>query len=198
LIIFLFKGLFNFVTVGLFVFVCFFVFVFLVKDKYIKQKITKRILSQRFKPGSSFIFLNLFLIIFIFNYLSLMGYYPPITVQFELVGLCRFRGWFAAQVKKAVGGGWRRYISHFTPIGAPFFILTMLFFIEVIRLLIQPVTLSVRLMANILTGHILLALVLEGEAAFSLIFPLRLAGLEILVRGVQAAVFVLLLFFYRS
>jgi len=88
--------------------------------------------------------------------------------------------------------------SHFIPKGAPVFMLLMLFIIELISLLIQPITLSIRLIANIFTGHVLLSLTLERFVFFCLGVPLSLAGLELIVRGVQAVVYILLLLFYTA
>jgi len=89
-------------------------------------------------------------------------------------------------------------LSHFIPKGAPLAILILLFFIEIISLLIQPITLSIRLIANILTGHILLTLVLERKFFSLILFPLGLILLELIVRIIQAIVYVLLLMFYRT
>lgn len=82
------------------------------------------------------------------------------------------------------------------PRGSPLGLLFLLFLIESISLCIQPLTLSVRLMANIITGHILLGLVLRQK------FMVICGGgllivLEVIVRRVQASVYVLLLLFYR-
>lgn len=65
--------------------------------------------------------------------------------------------------------------------------------VETVRCLIRPVTLSVRLAANIVAGHLLIALVTEID---SWVVVLRGAGalviLETLVAVVQAYVFILL------
>lgn len=50
------------------------------------------------------------------------------------------------------------YLSHFQPIGSPAPLNPFLCIIELIRNLVRPITLAVRLAANLRTGHIIFAL----------------------------------------
>ena len=70
--------------------------------------------------------------------------------------------------------------------------------IEIVSLLIRPITLGVRLAANLTAGHLILSLIASlpiGTSFFSQ-FPLVL--LELLVAVVQPFVFCLLTFLYFS
>jgi len=50
--------------------------------------------------------------------------------------------------------------SHLTPQGTPFIlILYFIILIETMRLIIRPITLAIRLIANIIAGHLLISLI---------------------------------------
>ena len=71
---------------------------------------------------------------------------------------------------------------------------------ESISLIIRPLTLSVRLMANMVAGHLLLSLC--GRVALSsvpaLVGVYLLVGLEVAVAAIQGYVFCILLSLYSS
>jgi F-type H+-transporting ATPase subunit a len=84
-------------------------------------------------------------------------------------------------------------VSHLVPAGCPIYLISFIIFIELIRLSIRPITLRVRLIANITAGHLLLFLVSQF-----IIPSFLLILLEIIVRLIQAFVFSLLLSLYLS
>merc|ERR1712061_241651 len=51
------------------------------------------------------------------------------------------------------------YITHLVPIGTPSVLIPVIVIIETIRRIIRPGTLSIRLAANIVAGHLLLTLI---------------------------------------
>ena len=87
------------------------------------------------------------------------------------------------------------------PIGTPPGLMPVMVVIETIRSLIRPLTLFIRLAANLIAGHLLLRLVGAGLDRTLRFLP-RLAAqtllsiLEIAVAGVQAYVFVVLITLY--
>jgi len=91
------------------------------------------------------------------------------------------------------------YLVHFAPPG-PWWIMPLLYVIEVIGAFIRPMTLAVRLFANIIAGHILLAtfvgliLVFKSYAvaAASVSAAVALSLLELLVAFIQAFIFTFL------
>lgn len=96
-------------------------------------------------------------------------------------------------------------ISHLTPHGTPFILIPFIVIIESISLLIRPLTLAIRLTANIIAGHLLLCLL--GSTGNSInrsliiilmiITQLLLYILEISVSIIQAYVFSILTTLYR-
>jgi len=95
-----------------------------------------------------------------------------------------------------------RFFSFFVIPGLPWYMLPLLIPIEVISYLSRPISLSVRLFANMLAGHTLLKVfagfvVTLGVAGFlPLAFIVALTGLEILIAFLQAYVFAILTCLY--
>ncbi|MCE2509793.1 MAG: F0F1 ATP synthase subunit A [Alphaproteobacteria bacterium] len=97
-----------------------------------------------------------------------------------------------------------KFLTFFLPPGVPIFLAPLLVPIELISYLSRPVSLSVRLAANMLAGHTMLAvfagfvvaLGVFGVAPF--IFIVLLYGLETLVAFLQAYVFAVLTCIYIS
>ena len=96
-----------------------------------------------------------------------------------------------------------KFFSFFIIPGVPFYMHPLLIPIEVISYLSRPISLSVRLFANMLAGHTLLK-VFAGfvvtmpffTGAFPLAFIVALTGLEILIAFLQAYVFAILTCLY--
>ncbi|TKV25108.1 hypothetical protein FCN23_09585 [Campylobacter jejuni] len=93
-------------------------------------------------------------------------------------------------------------LSHLVPIGTPIPLSFFIALIEFISLIIRPITLCVRLSANIIAGHLLICLLRNIRENFFLLFlptlPVLyvLLVLELCVRVIQGYVFVVLLSLY--
>lgn len=104
-----------------------------------------------------------------------------------------------------------KFLNLFVPTGVPIYIMPLIVLIEVISFLSRPISLSVRLFANVLAGHIALkifagfvASLLGGGLLTGILAPLPLAlavaltALEFLVAFLQAYVFTLLTCMYLN
>ena len=80
-----------------------------------------------------------------------------------------------------------------SPGGSPLALRPLLVIIETVSTLIRPLSLSVRLLANIRAGHIILRLVAKARFLGSLGFSI----FEFFVCVVQSCIFVILLFTYN-
>jgi len=98
-----------------------------------------------------------------------------------------------------------KYLELFVPKGVPLILLPIIVIIEIISYLSRPVSLSVRLFANMLAGHTMLKVfggfvislgLLGGWLPLS--FSVALTGLEILVAFLQAYVFAILTCIYLN
>ena len=103
------------------------------------------------------------------------------------------------------------FFSFFVPQGAPKVLIPFLIVIEVISYFVRPVSLSVRLFANMLAGHTMLkvfaglAVMISGAGGIAMtgsLLPLAaligLTGLEVLVAALQAYVFTILTCMYLN
>ncbi len=94
------------------------------------------------------------------------------------------------------------FFTIFAPPGTPWVMLPLLVPIEIISYLSRPISLSVRLFANMLAGHTLLKVIAGFIAVLGVVGVLPLAlvvaltGLEILIAFLQAYVFTILTCLY--
>ena len=98
-----------------------------------------------------------------------------------------------------------KYLSIFVPKGVPVVLLPLITIIEIISYLSRPVSLSVRLFANMMAGHTMLKVFGSFVISLGLIggwlplsFSVALTGLEILVAFLQAYVFAILTCIYLN
>jgi F-type H+-transporting ATPase subunit a len=98
-----------------------------------------------------------------------------------------------------------KYLELFVPKGVPLVLLPLIVIIEIISYLSRPISLSVRLFANMMAGHTMLKVfggfvislgLLGGWLPLS--FSIALIGLEILVAFLQAYVFAILTCIYLN
>ena len=96
-----------------------------------------------------------------------------------------------------------RFFTYFVPQGAPMWLIPIMIPIEILSYFIRPLSLSVRLFANMVAGHVMLAVI--GGFVFAmgvwfgwipLAFVTVLFGLELLIACLQAYVFTILTCIY--
>jgi F-type H+-transporting ATPase subunit a len=144
---------------------------------------------------------TLFLFILFSNLLGLIPYSFTVTshiiVTFALAAVV----FIGVTIVGVVRHGWH-FFRLFVPEGVPLVLLFLLVPIELLSYFIRPFTLSIRLFANMLAGHTMLA-IFGGFAAgvgllafFPLAINIALVGLELLVAVLQAYVFAILTCLY--
>ncbi len=149
--------------------------------------------SDRFMPY----FLTLFFFILFGNLLGLVpwGASPTgnINVTAGLASLTLLLMIVMGIIKQGPFG----YLRSFVPPGVPIFVVPIIVPIEIIGLFIKPFALTMRLFANMLGGHAVIAAFL-GLIATPLIAPVSIAGavaismLEIFIAFLQAYIFAIL------
>ena len=159
--------------------------------------------AKQFFP---FIF-SLFMFILVANLLGMLPYSFTITshiiVTFTMAAFVFVMVTIVGFARHGLG-----YTKLFAPSGAPLILLFLLVPIEIISYLIRPVSLSVRLFANMMAGHTMLKVfggfvvslgsfyILPG--LFPLVFMVALIGLEIVVAIIQAYIFTILTCIYLN
>ena len=153
---------------------------------------------------------SLFMFVLFSNLIGLIPY--TFTVTSQIVVTFAFA---AAVIGTVIVYGLVRHGTHFlhlfVPSGVPALLLPFIVLIEVISFVSRPVSLSVRLFANMLAGHITLkvfggfvAMMLGGGALALIMSPLPLVAIvlltafELLVAVLQAYVFAILTCVYLN
>jgi F-type H+-transporting ATPase subunit a len=161
------------------------------------------------RPYFPFVF-TLFVFLLFGNMLGLIPYSytftSQIVVTFVLAAFIFVGVTLVALIKHGM-----HFFSFFVPPGAPKVLIPFLIIIEVISYFVRPVSLSVRLFANMLAGHTMLkvfaglAVMITGAGGIAVagsILPflalIGLTGLEVLVAGLQAYVFTILTCMYLN
>lgn len=88
-------------------------------------------------------------------------------------------------------------LSHFLPIGSPIFLWYFLISLEIVRQVIRPLTLRLRLICNIIAGHVLISLIRNLNLLGFFILRLILF-FEIIVSIIQSLVYSILNFIYKK
>lgn len=150
------------------------------------------------------IFLRLFILIIINNFMGLFPYIFTASRHIRFTLSLSFTLWLRIIIYNWINF-FNDSITHFMPLGTPTLLIPFIVLIEFIRSIIRPITLSIRLAANIIAGHLLLSLLgSSGESLnnffiFSLLIirQIILLILEIAVSLIQAYVFSILSTLYR-
>ena len=132
---------------------------FLLKSIIIKLHHEMKIsLGMIATPGITWFTISLFIIIAVINYIGLMPYVftPSSHLRFTL--RLSILIWTALIVGSLCMSLYE-FLAHLVPFGTPLGLIMLIVLIEVVRVLIRPITLSVRLAANMVAGHLLISLV---------------------------------------
>lgn len=153
-----------------------------------------------FKKSSKFLSLILICIFFFLLWINVSSIFPytfPFTTQISFVFFFSLNFWFRFLLFSFIYN-LKRLISHKIPEGSPISLSIFLFLIEIVREIIRPLTLSLRLVGNIVVGHVLLSLFFNLLCFFNWLFPffLMLNTVEILVCFIQSYIFFTLICIY--
>lgn len=156
------------------------------------------------KPFFPIIF-TLFMFVLMCNLLGMMPYAFTVTshiiVTFALAAFVFLGVTLIAIVKH----GPVKFLGFFLPHGTPLWMAPVMYVIELFSYLSRPISLSVRLAANMLAGHILLKIVAGFIISLGLIagwlpfgFTVMLSGFEVAVALIQAYIFTVLASIYLN
>jgi F-type H+-transporting ATPase subunit a len=156
------------------------------------------------KPFFPIIF-TLFMFVLMCNLLGMMPYSFTVTshiiVTFALAAFVFLGVTLIAIIKH----GPLKFLGFFLPHGTPMWMAPVMYVIELFSYLSRPISLSVRLAANMLAGHILLKIVAGFIISLGLIagwlpfgFTVMLSGFEVAVALIQAYIFTVLASIYLN
>nr|ASY98331.1 ATP synthase F0 subunit 6 [Deroplatys lobata] len=160
--------------------------------------------KKKINKGSSFIFICMFFIILFNNFMSLFPYIFTSTSHMTLTLSLALPLWLSFMIFGWLNNSKHMYI-HLVPQGTPKILMPLMVCIETISNLIRPGTLTVRLAANMIAGHLLMTLLgNSGSNMINLIIPILIMTqillliLESAVAIIQSYVFVVLSTLYSS
>jgi len=154
-------------------------------------------------PGTFSIFIRLFLLVFFSNFIGLTPYVFTRSSHLVITLRIGLPLWVGSIVWSLIFQP-IRVLSHLVPLGTPHVLMPFMVLIERVSNVIRPGTLSIRLAANIVAGHLLLTLLgSQGPSIGSYLIFLGLALfmlllLEVGVACIQAYVFTILSSLYVS
>jgi len=164
------------------------------------------------KQGMKFfpLVFSLFIFILVANFIGLFPYFYTVTSQLIIT----FALAMLVIATVIIYGFYKhglRFLRLFVPSGVPVILLPLVTLIEVISFLSRPISLSVRLFANMLAGHITLKVfagfcvalaalgpVGVGSSLLPLVMTIAITALEFLVAFLQAYVFTVLTCMYLN
>lgn len=154
---------------------------------------------KSFNKFGRLLFLSLFLMLSVCNFFSVFSFNFPVTSQVSLVFWVAGSSW-SRIVLFSVYKNFKGFFSHLIPEGTPLPLVSLLFIIELVSSLIRPLTLTVRLVANILAGHLLIRLLSSLVLKFQLtgLLYLGLNLVEMFVALIQAYIFSTMVVLYFS
>ena len=167
------------------------------------ENMTKEVLHENARTYFPFV-LTLFTFILFCNVLGLIPYSFTVTSHIIITLALALVVFIGATIIGFIRNGFG-YLKLFVPSGVPFILLPLVVVIEIVSYFIRPMSLSIRLFANMMAGHMMLKVmagfvVMLGVAAgwLPLVAMVGLYGLELLVAALQAYVFALLTCMYLS
>ena len=159
--------------------------------------------GSKARPYFPFIF-SLFMFVLVCNMIGMLPYSFTVTSHIIITLIMAMFIFIAVTVIGFIKHGFK-YLSLFVPKGVPIVLLPLITVIEIISYLSRPVSLSVRLFANMMAGHTMMKVfggfvislgIIGGWLPLS--FSVALTGLEILVAFLQAYVFAILTCIYLN
>lgn len=152
------------------------------------------------------IILTVFIFIFFCNLAGMLPLPLSFTVTSHIavtLGLALFVFFFVTCISILKQG--KGFFSLFLPEGTPLWLAPILIILELFSYLSRPLSLAIRLAANMIAGHTILAVIAESVATaslwiapFSFVFVMLLILFEIFIAGLQAYVFTVLTCVYLS
>nr|YP_010324915.1 ATP synthase F0 subunit 6 [Haemaphysalis tibetensis]UNO54044.1 ATP synthase F0 subunit 6 [Haemaphysalis tibetensis]UNO54083.1 ATP synthase F0 subunit 6 [Haemaphysalis tibetensis]UTV01448.1 ATP synthase F0 subunit 6 [Haemaphysalis tibetensis] len=153
------------------------------------------------KHKNILLFFPIFIIILFSNLIGLIPYVFTSSSHLVFTMYFAFPFWMSMMIFM-IFNKMNKLMSHMVPLGSPILLSSFMVLIETVSNLIRPITLSVRLMANMISGHLLIHLLSSLSMISSMMMfitlpiMIMLMILETAVAIIQGFVFVTLVSLY--
>nr|QXT59963.1 ATP synthase membrane subunit 6 [Tuberculatus sp. Calphy38] len=146
----------------------------------------------------SFLFISLFMFIFLNN---LMGLFPYIfsSSSHMIFSMTLAMPFWLFFIIMSMIKNTKNMIAHLIPIGTPMLLAPLMTIIETMSIFIRPLSLSIRLTANMIAGHLLMTLLNSNSMMIIiLLIQMFMMMFELCVTMIQSYVFSILTSLYSS
>nr|YP_009454206.1 ATP synthase F0 subunit 6 [Gynaephora ruoergensis]YP_009454232.1 ATP synthase F0 subunit 6 [Gynaephora minora]ATY48722.1 ATP synthase F0 subunit 6 [Gynaephora ruoergensis]ATY48735.1 ATP synthase F0 subunit 6 [Gynaephora aureata]ATY48761.1 ATP synthase F0 subunit 6 [Gynaephora minora] len=164
----------------------------------------KTLLKNNYFKGSTLIFTSMFYFIMFNNFLGLFPYIFTSTSHLTLSLSISLPLWLSFMIYGWINN-YNHMFIHMIPQGTPMILMPFMVLIETISNIIRPSTLSIRLTANMIAGHLLLTLLSSTSSnmnyyliSLMILFQILLLILESAVTIIQSYVIAILSTLYSS
>nr|YP_010282308.1 ATP synthase F0 subunit 6 [Xanthabraxas hemionata]UHM24971.1 ATP synthase F0 subunit 6 [Xanthabraxas hemionata] len=147
----------------------------------------KTLLKNNYFKGSTFIFISLFSFVLFNNFLGLFPYIFTSTSHLSLSLSISLPLWLSFMLFGWINN-YQHMFSHMIPQGTPPILMPFMVLIETISNIIRPMTLAVRLTANMIAGHLLMTLLSSTSSNMSFYMIILLIMIQILLLILESAV----------
>nr|CAC28064.1 ATP synthase A chain subunit 6 [Phylloxera sp. MBLM1] len=146
----------------------------------------------------SFLFISLFMFIFFNNFMSLFPYIFSSSSHMVFSLTLAIPFWLFFIIMSTIKN-FKNMIAHLIPLNTPMMLTPFMVIIETTSILIRPLSLSIRLTANLIAGHLLMTLLNFNSLMFIIIFfQMFMMTFEMCVAIIQSYVFSILSSLYAS
>ncbi len=154
---------------------------------YYLNKEFKILLGNFSWKGTTLIFISLFSFLLINNFLGLIPYIFTRTSHLRITLSLSLPLWLTFILLGWINNS-KHIFAHLVPQGTPVILIPFIVLIERIRNIIRPITLAIRLSANIIAGHLLLTLLGRTGNNLINIFLILLIIIQLLLLILESAV----------
>lgn len=166
---------------------------------FVRDEIAKPTIGHGYEKFLPYL-LTIFFFILTCNFLGLLPYAATSTSNLAVTATLAIISFLVIQIGGILKNGFFGYFKGLLPHGIPFWLVPIMFVVELLGLFTKPFALAIRLFANMTAGHIvilaLLGLIFILRTYFvvpvSISFALFIYLLEILVALIQAYIFTML------
>nr|QXT60036.1 ATP synthase membrane subunit 6 [Neophyllaphis podocarpi] len=146
----------------------------------------------------SFMFITLFMFIFFNNFLGLFPYIFS-TSSHMIFSLSLALPFWIFFILMSMIKNFKNLITHLIPLNTPIFLAPFMAIIESMSIMIRPLSLAIRLTANLIAGHLLMTLLnFNSMMIIILIIQMFMMMFELCVSLIQSYVFSILSSLYSS
>nr|QXT59971.1 ATP synthase membrane subunit 6 [Tuberculatus kashiwae] len=146
----------------------------------------------------SFLFISLFMFIFLNNFMGLFPYIFSSSSHMIFSLTLAMPFWLFFIIMSMIKNT-KHMIAHLIPIGTPMMLAPLMTIIETMSIFIRPLSLSIRLTANMIAGHLLMTLLNSNSMMIIiLLIQMFMMMFELCVAMIQSYVFSILTSLYSS